>query len=74
MIESIIVLSCIMICYFAIRVNRMEMRMNLLEKEMNKIRKQRGEDLLDTEDLGKPFAPDATVTDKLRSVWRALRS
>lgn len=74
MIESIIILFCIMICYFAIRVNRMEMRMNFLERELNKIREERGESLLDTEALGKPFTQDATVTDTIRNIWRALRS
>lgn len=74
MIEPIIVLCCTMICYFAIRVNRVEGRMNFLEKELNKIRKERGEAPLDTEGLGKPFAPDATVTDTLRNVWKALKS
>ena len=73
MIEPIIVLCCIMICYFAIRVNRVEMRMNFLEKELNKIRKERGEAPLDTEALGKPFAEDATVTDTLKGVWKALK-
>ena len=74
MIEPIIVLCCIMICYFAIRVNRVEMRMNVLEKELNKIRKERSEVPLDTEALGKPFAEDATVTDTLKGVWKALKS
>ena len=74
MIEPIIVLCCIMICYFAIRVNRVEMRMNVLEKELNKILKERGEVPLDTEALGKPFAEDATVTDTLKGVWKALKS
>ena len=74
MIEPIIVLCCIMICYFAIRVNRVEMRMNILEKELNKIRKERSEAPLDTEALGKPFAEDATVTDTLKDVWKALKS
>ena len=73
MIEPIIVLCCIMICYFAIRVNRVEMRMNVLEKELNKIRKERSEAPLDTEALGKPFAEDATVTDTLKGVWKALK-
>ena len=74
MIEPIIVLCCIMICYFAIRVNRVEMRMNILEKELNRIRKERSEAPLDTEALGKPFAEDATVTDTLKGVWKALKS
>ena len=74
MIEPIIVLCCIMICYFAIRVNRVEMRMNVLEKELNKILKERSEAPLDTEALGKPFAEDATVTDTLKGVWKALKS
>ena len=74
MIEPIIVLCCIMICYFAIRVNRVEMRMNVLEKELNKIRKEHSEAPLDTEALGKPFAEDATVTDTLKGVWKALKS
>ena len=74
MIEPIIVLCCIMICYFAIRVIRVEMRMNVLEKELNKIRKERSEAPLDTEALGKPFAEDATVTDTLKGVWKALKS
>ena len=74
MIEPIIVLCCIMICYFAIRVNRVEMRMNVLEKELNKIRKERSEAPLDTEALGNPFAEDATVTDTLKGVWKALKS
>ena len=56
MTASIIFLCVLMICYFAIRVNRIEMRMNALEKALNQAVK---EGKLDTEMLGRPFGGSA---------------
>ena len=35
MIELLFLFIVLMICYFAIRVNRIELRMNMLEKALN---------------------------------------
>lgn len=67
MAESIAALSVLMICYFAIRVNRVELRMNALEKALNQVAKN-GE--IDTEVLGKPFSGATGLKDFLSAVWK----
>lgn len=56
MIQLALLLCVLMICYFAIRVNRVELRMNALEKALNQAVR---EGKLDTSYLGKPFGGDA---------------
>lgn len=68
MTASIIFLCVLMICYFAIRVNRIEMRMNTLEKALNQAVK---EGKLDTEMLGRPFGGNAGGVGDL---WTALKA
>lgn len=68
MTASIIFLCVLMICYFAIRVNRIEMRMNALEKALNQAVK---EGKLDTEMLGRPFGGGA---GGVGDFWTALKA
>ncbi|WP_026327882.1 hypothetical protein [Selenomonas bovis] len=60
----------LLLFYFAIRVNRMEIRLNLIEKAVNDAIR---EGKLDTEFLGKPFGGDSLgVVDffyALKDAW-----
>lgn len=71
MIEILFFFIVLMICYFAIRVNRMELRMNVMEKAINEAVK---DGKLDTAYLGKPFGGEAMgVMDFFRAVKTAWR-
>ncbi|ERL03195.1 hypothetical protein [Mitsuokella sp. oral taxon 131] len=67
MIQSIILMCVCMICYFAIRVNRVEMRMNALEKILREVAKEKD---IDTEMLGKPFGGATGLWDVLKAAWK----
>lgn len=67
MLEIILLLCILMILYFAIRVNRIEMRMNAIDKLLQELAK---DGKISTESLGKPFGGDAMG---IRDFWHALR-
>ncbi len=67
MMTSIVLLCVIMICYFAMRVNRIEARMNVLENILRQLAEGKN---IDTEYLGKPFQGATGLRDVLISAWR----
>jgi hypothetical protein len=67
MIELLFLFIVLMICYFAIRVNRIELRMNILEKALND-GIQDGK--IHTEAIGKPFGGESLG---VRDFFRAIK-
>lgn len=66
--EIVLLFIVLLLFYFAIRVNRMELRLNIIERAVNEAVK---EGKLDTEYLGKPFGGEATG---LRDFFRAVKT
>ena len=62
--EIVLLFIVLLLFYFAIRVNRMELRLNVIERAVK-------EGKLDTEYLGKPFGGEATG---LRDFFRAVKT
>ena len=56
MTELVMLFIVLLLFYFALRVNRMELRLNVMERAINEAVK---EGKLDTSYLGKPFGGDA---------------
>ena len=67
MTELVMLFIVLLLFYFALRVNRMELRLNVMERAINEAVK---EGKLDTSYLGKPFGGDA---GGLRDFFRAVK-
>ena len=68
MTELVMLFIVLLLFYFALRVNRMELRLNVMERAINEVVK---EGKLDTSYLGKPFGGDA---GGLRDFFRAVKT
>lgn len=67
MTELVMLFIVLLLFYFALRVNRMELRLNVMERAINEAVK---EGKLNTSYLGKPFGGDA---GGLRDFFRAVK-
>ena len=68
MTELVMLFIVLLLFYFALRVNRMELRLNVMERAINEAVK---EGKLDTSYLGKPFGGDS---GGLRDFFRAVKT
>ena len=73
MTELVMLFIVLLLFYFALRVNRMELRLNVMERAINEAVK---EGKLDTSYLGKPFGGDAGGLRFFRAVkttWKGSK-